>query len=359
MEGRARVVVAMSGGVDSSVAAALCVEQGFSAMGVTLKLLGREETGFGCCGSPVDIDDARRVCEALGIPHYVLNLADIFEDKVIRPFVDSYLSARTPNPCVECNRSLKFGYLLGLAEAWGARAVATGHYARVQDGRLWRARDASKDQTYFLYSLTRRELGQVMFPVGELTKAEVRRKARELGLRTAEKPESQEICFVPRRDYRSFLESRPEALQGAQALGPGPIKDLEGRSLGRHGGLAGYTVGQRKGLGSGAQAPRFVVRLEPETGTLVVGGRQDVLTRRAALEAVSWTSTPPSGPIRARVRIRHRHEPAVAEVSPLPGSAAEVVFDEPQRAAAPGQAAVFYDGDEVLGGGIISRGSKS
>ena len=350
-----KAVVAMSGGVDSSVAAALMVERGCDAVGVTLKLLGRSETGFGCCGSPVDIEDARRVCDDLGIPHYTLELAQLFEDKVIRPFVEAYLSARTPNPCVECNRSVKFGYLLALADAWGCERVATGHYAREKDGRLLRAVDERKDQTYFLYSLTPRELAKVAFPVGELTKDEVRRRARRLGLKTADKPESQEICFVPGRDYRGFVAARPEA-ERAPALAEGPIREAgSGRELGRHEGLAGYTVGQRKGLGlSGGQA-RYVVRLEPETNTLVVGASQDALSGSLRVEGVSWTAgTPPAGPLRAQVRIRHRHQPAQAQVEPHGPRRALVRFDEPQRAAAPGQAAVFYDGETVLGGGTIA-----
>ncbi len=350
-----KAVVAMSGGVDSSVAAALMVERGYDAVGVTLKLLPRVETGFGCCGSPADIDDARRVCETLGIPHYVLELSDLFEDKVIKPFVRSYLSARTPNPCVECNRSLKFGYLLGLAEAWGCERVATGHYAREKDGRLYKAVDERKDQTYFLYSLTPRELSRVAFPVGELVKDEVRARARALGLKTADKPESQEICFVPARDYRAFVAGRDEA-QAAPALSDGPIRDASsGKELGRHDGLAGYTVGQRKGLGLSGGEPRYVVRLEPETNTLVVGGAAQASSRGVTAAGASWTSgQAPEGPLRASVRIRHRHAPAAASLTPLPGGAVSVAFDEPQRAAAPGQAAVFYDGELVLGGGTIT-----
>lgn len=351
---KSRVVVAMSGGVDSSVAAALMAERGFEAVGVTLKLLKRADTGFGCCGSPVDIDDARRVCESLGIPHYVLELSELFEDKVIRPFVEAYLSARTPNPCVECNRSLKFGYLLGLAEAWGCSHVATGHYARVEGGRLLRAVDESKDQTYFLYSLTPRELSRVAFPVGELTKAQVRQKARSLGLKTADKAESQEICFVPGRDYRAFVAGREEAASAA-AFAPGPVRDSRGRELGRHAGLASYTVGQRKGLGLSGGEPRYVVRLEPETNTLFVGGASEALCSEVSVSAVSWTAgSPPAGPLRASVRLRHRHQPAAALVTPTPDGGARVSFDSPQRASAPGQAAVFYDSTSVLGGGTIS-----
>ena len=350
-----KVVVAMSGGVDSSVAAALIAESGCEAVGVTLKLLARAETGFGCCGSPADVDDARRVCETLGMPHYVLELSQLFEDKVIRPFVEAYLSARTPNPCVECNRSLKFGYLLGLAQAWGCARVATGHYARVAGGRLLRAVDEAKDQTYFLYNLTPRELSRVAFPVGALTKPQVREKARALGLKTAEKAESQEICFVPGRDYRGFIASRPEAA-GAMAPAEGPIQDQSGRELGRHGGLAGYTVGQRKGLGLSGGEARYVVRLEAESNTVVVGGADCALTESFEVERVSWTAgAAPLRPLRAAVRIRHRHPPADALVTPSPDGGAVIRFDAPQRAVAPGQAGVFYDGDVVLGGGTISR----
>ena len=350
-----KAVVAMSGGVDSSVAAALMAEAGWQAVGVTLKLLGRAETGFGCCGSPADIEDARRVCGTLGIPHYTLELSDLFEDKVVRPFVEAYLAAETPNPCVECNRSVKFGYLLALAEAWGAEALATGHYARVEAGRLLAARDLAKDQSYFLHALGPRELARVRFPVGALTKEEVRAKARALGLSTADKPESQEICFVPARDYRAFLAARPEAAAGTAALAEGPIADRAGRVLGRHAGLASYTVGQRKGLGLGGGQARFVVALDAASNTLVVGGEAE--TRRAAFEvrAVSWTAgAAPSGPFRAAVRIRHRHAPAAAALEPRADGAVSVLFDEPQRAVTPGQAAVFYREQEVLGGGVIA-----
>ena len=348
-----KIVVAMSGGVDSSVAAALLVEQGFETIGVTLKLLARAETGFGCCGSPVDVDDAKRVCEMLGIRHYTLDMAELFADKVIKRFIDDYLSGKTPNPCVECNRSLKFGHLLAVAQAWGAEAVATGHYARVEEGRLLKAVDAAKDQTYFLYSLTPRERGRVRFPIGGLEKTRVREKAMALGLRTAEKDESQEICFVPRRDYRGFLEEQRGA--SAPGLRPGPICDTEGREVGRHIGLAGYTVGQRKGLGAAASEPRYVIALEPESNTVVIGGADEVYSRAFMAEGVSWTAGALPEQPRTEVRIRHRHAPASAVLSFLDETRVRVVFDQPQRAVTPGQAAVFYRGDSVLGGGVIVR----
>ena len=254
--GGKRVVAAMSGGVDSSVAAALLVERGFEVIGVTMRLLPKLETAFGCCGSPNDVDDAARVCAALAVPHYVLDLARLFDRDVIQPFVEDYRAGRTPNPCVDCNQRVKFGYLLRIARAWDAQAVATGHYARVTDGRLCEAADRAKDQTYFLYRLTARELRRVLFPVGELTKAEVRSRARALGLPTADKPESQEICFVPGRDYRSFVAARstkgtvePAHFTGFAHLWPGPARF--GRPLGRP---AGRTPLRREARGADQHA---------------------------------------------------------------------------------------------------------
>lgn len=350
-----RVLAAMSGGVDSSVAAALLKEGGAEVVGVTMKLLPRGATGFGCCGSPADVDDAKRVCETLGIPHYVADMAEPFESKVIKPYVDAYLGGTTPNPCVECNRSVKFGRLLALADAWGCEKVATGHYARVEGGRLLKARDARKDQTYFLYSLGARELAKALFPVGDLTKDAVRARARSLGLKTADKRESMETCFVPARDVRGFVASRPEAA-GAAALERGPIKSRDGRVLGEHAGLASYTVGQRKGLGVASSEPLYVVSLEPETNTLVVGSDEETLCEGLVAGGVTWTGAARSGPARAEVRVRHRHAPAPAALTPRADGTVAVRFDAPQRAPAPGQAAVFYDGDVVLGGGTILRG---
>ncbi len=347
-----RVLVAMSGGVDSSVAAALVHERGDEAVGVTMKLLARAETGFGCCGSPADVDDAKRVAEKLGIVHYVSDMAEVFADKVIRPYLDAYLGGTTPNPCVECNRSLKFGHLLALAEAWGCSAVATGHYARVENGRLLKARDLGKDQTYFLHSLDARALSKAEFPVGSLGKGEVRAKARSLGLKTADKPESMETCFVPNRDVKGFVAANAPA--GAAGLQPGPIRDRSGKELGRHTGLASYTVGQRAGIG-GSPEPRYVVALDPASNAVVVGSAGDVMSKSITVGAASWTGAEPAWPLRCEVRVRHRHAPAPATVV-RDGGILSVLFDEPQRAPAPGQAAVLYNGDEVLGGGTILRG---
>ncbi|MBI4061531.1 MAG: tRNA 2-thiouridine(34) synthase MnmA [Elusimicrobia bacterium] len=344
----------MSGGVDSSVAAALVAERGDEAVGVTMKLLARAETGFGCCGSPADVDDAKRVAERLGIVHYVSDMAEIFESKVIRPYLDAYLGGTTPNPCVECNRALKFGHLLALSEAWGCDAVATGHYARVEDGRLFKALDRAKDQSYFLYSLDARALSRADFPVGGLGKDEVRAKARALGLKTADKPESMETCFVPNRDVRAFVAARADA--AAPGLAPGPIRDRRGRELGRHAGLASYTVGQRSGLGLSGPDPRYVVELDPAENAVIVGATDEVWSRTIAVGAMTWTRGAPAGALRAEVRIRHRHAPAPAVVEPGPNATAAIRFDEPQRAPAPGQAAVVYSGDEVVGGGTILRG---
>lgn len=350
---RRRVLVAMSGGVDSSVAAALVHERGDEAVGVTMKLLARAETGFGCCGSPADVDDAKRVAEKLGIAHYVSDMAEIFESKVIRPYLDAYLGGTTPNPCVECNRSLKFGHLLGLSEAWGCDAVATGHYARVIGGRLHKSLEPGKDQSYFLYSLDAKALSRAEFPVGSLSKDAVRAKARELGLKTADKPESMETCFVPNRDVRGFVAAHSAA--DAPGIASGPIRDRQGRELGRHTGLASYTVGQRSGLGLSGPEPRYVVRLDAKENAVIVGSTDELQATKILVGAMTWTAGAPAEPLRAEVRIRHRHTPAAARIEPGPSFTATIIFDEPQRAPAPGQAAVIYSGDEVLGGGTILR----
>lgn len=348
-----RILVAMSGGVDSSVAAALVKEAGHEAVGVTMKLLDRADIGFGCCGSPADVDDAKRVCEKLGISHYTVDMAELFNDAVIKPFIDAYLSGRTPNPCVECNRKVKFGHLLGLAEAWKCDAVATGHYARVENGRLYKSRDENKDQTYFLYSLTSRELGKVMFPVGGSEKSVVREKARALGLKTADKPESMETCFIPGRDVKGFL-----AANGATPK-PGAIVDGKGAKLGTHEGFAGLTVGQRKGLGLTTAEPMYVTRIDSGTDTVVVGTKEETFSRGLIATGVTWTGKAPAAPARVEARIRHRHTPAAAMLTTCADKTVRLVFDEPQSAVTPGQAVVFYAGEEVLGGGTIVRGETS
>jgi tRNA-specific 2-thiouridylase len=357
-----RIVVGMSGGVDSSVAAALLVEQGCDVVGITMRVWPRQEADeptkrFGsCCGTEA-VEDARQVARTLGIPHYLLSMDEEFNQKVIDQFIDSYGIGQTPIPCVSCNSNLKFGSLLGRARAWDAAAVATGHYARVErdpvTGRhlLLRPKDLRKDQTDFLWPLTQAQLGAARFPIGELTKDEVRARARRLALVTADKPESQDICFVPDDDYRGFLRRRaPEVFR------PGAIVDRLGTTLGAHGGIAGFTVGQKRGLGLAAGRPLYVIDLDPERNTVTVGGAAELERDRLVATAVNFIAcAPPTSPLRVAAKIRHSHQPAPATVRALEGDAAEVVFDTPQRAVSPGQSVVFYDGDVVVGGGVISR----
>ncbi len=353
----------MSGGVDSSVAAALLVEQGYEVVGVTLRVWPwREPEGdarrFGSCCSPEAVGDARAVAQRLGIPYYLLNSEKEFEEAVIGRFVDEYAAGRTPVPCVACNRDIKFGSLLGRARAWGASAVATGHYARITHdagaGRylLWRGVDARKDQSDFLWPLTQEQLAAARFPVGQLTKDAVRERARALGLATADKPESQEICFIPGDDYRAFVRGRaPEAFR------PGPLVDTEGRVVGRHEGLASYTIGQRRGLGVHGPRPLYVTALDPERNAVVVGPPEALLVDRIVAERVNLIAIDAlAGPIRAEAKIRHSHTPAPATVEPAGPGRVSVRFDEAQRAPAPGQSVVLYQGDLVLGGGVIARG---
>jgi tRNA-specific 2-thiouridylase len=348
-----RVVVAMSGGVDSSVAAALLVEGGAEAIGVTLHLAGSSSR---CC-SLEDADDARRVAERLGIRFYVANYKDRFRSEVIEPFADAYLAGRTPIPCVACNKRFKFDYLLERAKVFGAERVASGHYARVdvdpETGllRLRRAADRSKDQTYFLFQLDQAQLAAVSFPLGDLTKDEVRERARSLGLVTAEKPESQEICFVPDGDYAKVVEQiRPGSLPGE-----GEVVDGSGRVLGRHGGVHRFTVGQRRGLGISAPEPLYVTGIDVARNRLRVGVAGELGVARARVEDVSWVAgAPPPPGTRAKVRVRYRHEGADAVLEPQRDGGVVVHFDAPVRAVTPGQAAVFDVGDAVLGGGWLA-----
>ncbi|TDJ21194.1 MAG: tRNA 2-thiouridine(34) synthase MnmA [Deltaproteobacteria bacterium] len=347
-----RVVVAMSGGVDSSVAAALMVEAGYEVIGVTLNLAG----GASRCCSLEDADDARRVAERLGIRFYVANYRERFDTEVKQAFADAYLAGRTPIPCVTCNSRFKFEYLLDRAKVFGAGSVVSGHYARIDTDpiskrrRLLRAADPQKDQTYFLFELTQQQLQALWFPLGDMKKSEVREYARRLGLATAEKPESQEICFVPDGDYAAAVERiRPDRLPG-----PGEIRDTHGRRLGTHAGIHRFTVGQRRGLGIGGGAKRYVTEIDADRNLVIVGDRQAVMAKGARLERVNWISgETPDAPVRASVRVRYRHEGAAATIEPDGLGGAVVRFNEPVSAVSPGQAVVFDVGEEVLGGGWI------
>ncbi len=353
-----RVVVAMSGGVDSSVAAGLLLEQGYEVVGVTMRLWSLEDPEAPrhhrrCC-SVEDTDDARAAADVLGIPHYVLNFERQFAEGVVDRFVEEYARGRTPNPCLACNQRVKFAPLLEHALALGADYLATGHYARVrQNGRfeLWRAADPAKDQSYVLYTLGQEELARTLFPVGEHSKPEVRALARRWGLPNADKPDSADICFIPDGDYRGFVRQRA-------APQPGDIVDTAGSRLDHHDGITGYTVGQRKGLPSrGGREPLFVLRIEPETSTVVVGPEEELFTDTVTAEELSFVSgETPAGPVETEARIRYRSQPAPAVLTLRDDGRAEVRFRRPQRAATPGQAVVFYEGERVLGGGTIVDG---
>lgn len=356
-----RIVVGMSGGVDSSVAAALLRRQGFDVIGVTMNVWPKQETQTAvvrsnrCCAAGA-IDDARRVAATLGIPYYALNFRDVFQRTVIDNFATEYLAGRTPNPCIRCNKYVKFDALLRVARQFGAERVATGHYARVEwdaaRGRwlLKRARDPGKDQSYVLAVLDQGQLARAVWPLGDLTKAETRRIAAELGLCVADKPESQEICFVPGRSYGEYLEQTVPA-----AVRPGPILDREGRQIGQHRGVAFYTIGQRKGLGVAAGRPLFVTRIDASTNTIVVGDAEALLSHACVAEDLNWIAIPAlEGELQVQARIRSRAEEVAATIVPRPDGRATVRFHQPQRAVTPGQAIVFYDGDCVVGGGTIA-----
>ncbi len=344
----------MSGGVDSSTAAALLVEDGFDVTGVTLDVwpAGEEYSEKSCCGFSA-AQDARRVCHKLGIPHYVLNFRDVFEQTVISDFCREYRRGRTPNPCIRCNQLVKFDVLLERAKALGARYLATGHYARIKREagtfHLLKGIDPFKDQSYVLYTLTQEQLGSILFPLGELTKEKVRDKAATLGLRVAKKPESQEICFVPEGDYAEFVAARcgkPRA---------GAIEDVSGKVVGRHEGIERYTIGQRKGLGPALPGPKYVVRVEPERNVVVVGGESDLYSSELVAENVSWTlPAAPKLPLAVAAKVRYNMEESPAVVEDAGEGNALVRFERAQRAIAPGQAAVFYVGEEVVGGGTIA-----
>ncbi|HTL00676.1 MAG TPA: tRNA 2-thiouridine(34) synthase MnmA [Vicinamibacterales bacterium] len=352
-----RIVVAMSGGVDSSVAAALLAQSGHEVIGLSMQLYDQREgqTSFGTCCTIDDLHDARRVAHRLNIPHYIVNFEQEFQRTVVANFVEEYAAGRTPIPCAHCNSDLKFATLLDRARGFDADVVATGHYARVEtdasSGRrvLRRGVDSGKDQSYFLFSLTQEQLAAASFPVGHLAKDAVRDLARDLGLTVADKPDSQEICFVPDGDYAAFIERQTETMPR-----DGAIVNQAGDVLGRHGGVHKFTVGQRKGLGIALAEPMYVLELRSADQTVVVGTRPALERSSLTASQVNWISgEPPAGALPITAQIRHRHRAADATVRAVDATRAAVEFDVPQTAITPGQAVVFYDGDTVLGGGWI------
>jgi tRNA-specific 2-thiouridylase len=365
------IAVAMSGGVDSSAVAAMLRAEGHNIIGLTMQLwnqrrlaghAGMPESVQGRCCSIDDVYDARRVAETLGIPYYVVNHEERFERDVVRPFVEEYLAGRTPIPCSLCNNHLKFDQLLVVARQIGADQVATGHYARVafdeQSGRwlLKRPTDRSKDQTYFLFGLTQEQLSRTLFPLGGMTKPEVRELARQHKLVIAEKPDSQEICFVPGGDYKSFLEAylTEQGDDRARVEIGGEMVTTDGKVIGEHGGVHNFTVGQRKGLGVATGSPLYVIQIKNDTRQVVVGKDEELYSRTLRARQINLISTAElREPMRVAVKIRHKHQPAPAMLEADGPDAVKVIFDEPQRAITPGQAAVFYDGDIVVGGGWI------
>jgi tRNA-uridine 2-sulfurtransferase len=349
----------MSGGVDSSVAAALLARDGHEVIGLSMQLYdhsgshGDGSVRFGTCCTIDDLHDARRVASSLGIPHYILNFERQFGETVVSNFIREYSAGRTPIPCVHCNGDLKFATLAERAGGLGAEFVATGHYARVERdpaGRflLLRGRDASKDQSYFLFTLTQHQLAHALFPVGALDKSAVRALARDLGLAVSEKPDSHEICFVADGDHAAFMQRH------GPAPGPGVIRDVTGKVVGTHDGVHHYTVGQRKGLGLSSPVRLYVVGIDADQSAVTVGPREALERVELTASSVNWISgvTPAAG-VRATAQIRYRHREAAVTLTPLPDDRVRAVFDEPQHAIAPGQAVVFYDGDEVVGGGWI------
>lgn len=367
-----KIAVAMSGGVDSSAAAAILKAEGHELVGFTMQLWNQrrgltvdehgEPLPSRCC-SLDDVYDARRVAEELGFPFYVLNLEKDFERDVVAPFVSSYLEGETPIPCVACNSRLKFASLDRLAASLGCDKVATGHYARVEYDeeakryRLLRGRNLQKDQSYFLWELTQAQLSRSLFPLGEMSKQDVREVARESRLAVAEKAESQEICFVPDGDYAGFIDRYLEAEgEEERAPGEGEIFNTRGQQLGRHQGIHRYTVGQRRGLGLSNERPLYVVQIEAARNRIIVGEEEELLSREFTAAGVNWIAFDnPVEAVRAEVRVRYRHEAQPATITPLEAGRARIAFDSPQRAITPGQATVFYRGDEVLGGGWIEK----
>jgi tRNA-uridine 2-sulfurtransferase len=364
------IAVAMSGGVDSSTVAAMLCAEGHNVVGLTMQLwnqrrlaghAGMPETVQGRCCSLDDVYDARRVAETIGIPYYVVNNEERFEREVVQPFVQEYLSGRTPIPCSLCNNHLKFDQLLIVARQIGAEMLATGHYARVEfdeeRGRwlLKRPADTCKDQTYFLFGLTQEQLSRTIFPLGGMTKQQVRQRARQHGLALAEKPDSQEICFVPGGDYKRFLDAYLAERGDALPDTAGELVTSSGEVIGEHGGIQNFTVGQRKGLGVATGSPLYVIEIKGDARQVVVGSGEELYSRTLRARRVNLISVEDlQEPMRVGVKIRHRHEPAAAILEKSGADELLVTFDQPQRAITPGQAAVFYDGDTVVGGGWIS-----
>ena len=368
-----KIAVAMSGGVDSSAAAAILKEQGHELVGFTMQLwdqrrgINTDENGdplpSRCC-SLDDVYDARRVAEELDFPFYVLNLERDFERDVVQPFVTSYLNGETPIPCVSCNSRLKFASLDRLALSLGCEKVATGHYARVEFDeasnryKLLRGKNEQKDQSYFLWELTQAQLSRALFPLGEMSKPEARDAARQHNLiGVAEKKESQEICFVPDGNYAGFIDRYLEAENATERLpGAGEIVDTSGCVIGRHEGIHRYTIGQRRGIGIADERPLYVISIDAAKNRVTAGSSEELLSREFTVARVNWIALDdPKEPVRAEVRVRYRHTAAAATITPLPDQRARIVFDEPQRAITPGQASVFYRGDEVVGGGWIVK----
>ena len=342
-----KVLVALSGGVDSSTTAYLLKQQGYEVAALTLKLYNS------CTKTSMSlqaIEDSKKVCDFLGIKHYVLDLQQEFKDKIIENFISSYMSAETPNPCILCNKKIKFGLLLDYAEKLGFDYLATGHYAKIEnikgEYKMKVGKDKTKDQTYFLYKLTQKELAKIMFPLADFTKEEIRKISADAGLPVAHKPDSQEICFIE-TTYHDFLEKNIKDFK--KKVLPGPIVNTDGKILGKHKGLIYYTIGQRSGLGITTPEPVYVLRIDKATNTLVIGTKKEVFSRVAKLKDITFVTDKKSENFKAKVKIRRMHTPALATVSED-----IVLFDEPQASITPGQAAVFYDGDYVIGGGTIT-----